>query len=84
MKKLKITEARDNISDVGKRVAYSGERFTVCSYNKEIFAIVSMDDLRALEAMENQSDLIAAKEALAESGERIPYTQIRRPAGLSR
>ena len=84
MNKLKMSEVRDNISEVGKRVAYAGERFTVSSYKTEVFAIVSMEDLRVLEALENESDLIAAREALAESGERIPYSQIRQKFGLKK
>ena len=84
MDKLKMSEVRENISDVSKRVAYAGERFTVSNYKKEVFAIVSIEDLRILEALENESDLIAVREALAESDERIPYGQIRQKFGLKK
>ena len=79
-----MSEVRENISDVSKRVAYAGERFTVSNYKKEVFAIVSIEDLRILEALENESDLIAVREALAESDERIPYGQIRQKFGLKK
>jgi hypothetical protein len=36
-----------------------------------------LEDLRLLEELEDQSDIKAAREALAESDERIPYEEIR-------
>lgn len=74
---LKMSEFRKNISEVGKRVEYAGDRFIVSCYKREIFAIVSIKDLQILEAAENESDLIAVNEALAESDERILYSNIR-------
>ncbi len=79
---LSITEIRDNFSDAINRVAYKQERILVRRSGKDVVAIVSIEDLAALEALEDQRDIQAAKAALAESNERIPYKRVRRELGL--
>jgi len=73
---------RDNLSDAISRVAYKGERILVRRSGKDVVAIVSIEDLATLEAMEDHRDIEAARAALAESDERIPYEKIRRELGL--
>ena len=82
MTTLNITEMRDNLSDAISRVAYKGERILVRRSGKDVVAIVSIEDLATLEAMEDHRDIEAARAALAESDERIPYEKIRRELGL--
>jgi len=79
---LSITEIRDNLSEAISRVAYKGERILVRRSGKDVVAIVSIADLAALEAIEDQRDIAAADAALAESDERVPYEKIRRELGL--
>jgi prevent-host-death family protein len=82
MTTLNITEIRDNLSDAISRVAYKGERILVRRSGKDVVAIVSLEDLAALEKMEDQRDVETARAALAESDERIPYDKVRRELGL--
>jgi len=79
---LNITEIRDNLSEAISRVAYKGERILVRRSGKDVVAIVPIEDLATLEALEDQRDIKAADAALAESDERIPYAQVRRELGL--
>jgi prevent-host-death family protein len=79
---LNITEIRDNLSEAISRVACKGERILVRRSGKDVVAIVSVEDLAALEAMEDEYDIQAARAALAESDERIPYEQACRELGL--
>jgi len=79
---LNITEIRDNLSEAISRVAYKGERILVRRSGKDVVAIVSVEDLAALEALEDEHDIAAADAALAESNERIPYEKVRRELGL--
>ena len=47
--------------------------------------VVSLiDDLAALEALENAEDLKAARETLATPGPTIPYEELRKQVGLDR
>ncbi len=59
-----MTEARHQFSDIANRVIYGGERVFVEKNNKPAFAMVSMDDIRLLEALEDKLDLQAAQKAI--------------------
>ncbi len=61
-----IADLRNQLSDVLNRVAYSGERVTLERHGKEIAAVVSMEDLALLEAIEDKEDAKAARRAIAE------------------
>jgi prevent-host-death family protein len=61
-----IAKIRNNMADVLNRVAYQGERVVLERRGKGVAAIVSMEDLALLEAMENGEDVKAARKALAE------------------
>ncbi len=82
MTTLNITEIREKLSEAVSRVAYKGERILVRRSGKDVVAIVPLEDLVALEAMEDRQDVEAAKAAMAESDERIPYDHVRRELGL--
>ncbi len=84
MTKLSASEAREHFSDTINRVAYRGERIVLHRRGKGLVAVVPMADLVALEKLENQLDVEAAKKALAESDARIPYDQVRRELGLKK
>jgi hypothetical protein len=50
---------------------------------KDVGAIVSIEDLKLLEALEDQLDVDLARKAIAEAGEeRIPYQNLREKLGL--
>jgi prevent-host-death family protein len=65
------------------RVAYGKERHTITRHGKAVAAVIPVEDLRLLEELEDRMDVKAAREALRESEERIPYDEIRRELGLS-
>lgn len=82
MTTLSITEIREGLSEAISRVAYQGERIRIRRSGKDVVAIVSLEDLALLEAIEDRRDIEAADAALAESNERIPYEKVRRELGL--
>jgi prevent-host-death family protein len=84
MTRLRASKARAQFSDTINRVAYRGERIVLHRRGKDLVAVVPLSDLAALEKLEDQLDLEAAKKALAEAGERIPYEQVRRELGLAK
>ena len=65
---LTIKEARAGLSEAINRVAYAGERVVIGRRGSKVAALVSMDDLRLLEQLEERMDIEDARRALAEPG----------------
>lgn len=84
MKRLTTSKARQDFAETINRVAYQGERIILHRRGKNLVAVVPITDLVALEQLEDKLDLDAAKRALAESHERIPYDKARRELGLKK
>jgi len=61
---VSITEAREHLSDYADRVSFKGERLYVKRNGKPAFAIVSVEDMKLLEAIEDIMDIEEAQEAL--------------------
>jgi prevent-host-death family protein len=74
--KIGIAEVRNKLADAINRVAYGGERVVLERRGKGVVALVSMDDLALLEALENESDLRAAQAAKTEGGNPIPINEV--------
>ena len=82
MKRLTVVELKNSLGDVLNRAEFRGERIVVQRRGKDSAAVISMEDLglfeRLLEAAEDRLDVEAARAALAESDDRIPYEEFRR------
>jgi prevent-host-death family protein len=63
---LPITEARDRLAELINRAACGKERLVLGRRGKAMVALVPVEDLEALEAMEDRIDLEEARKALAE------------------
>ena len=66
MSRLAASEAREHFADLLNRVAYGHERVVVERRGKDLAALVSIQDLEVLEAIEDRLDLKDARDALAE------------------
>ncbi len=81
-----VAEIRNNMADTLNRVAYQGERVILERRGKGVAAIVSMEDLALLEALEDREDVKAARRVLAEmkrKGEKpVPWEQLKQQLGL--
>ncbi len=62
---LSITEAREHLADYADRVAFKGERLCVKRNGKLTFAMVSVEDMNLLEALEDIIDIEEAQKALS-------------------
>jgi prevent-host-death family protein len=82
MRHPSTTEARDNLAELINRVAYGHERVVLERRGKKVAALVSVEDLTRLEALDDADDVAAAREALAEPGE-TPYEVVRQRLGLA-
>jgi prevent-host-death family protein len=86
MRRLGVVELKNSLGDVLNRAEYRGERIIVHRRDKDAAAIIPIGDLRLLERLiaeaEDREDAEAARAALGESDERIPYSQARAKLGL--
>lgn len=73
--------ARSNFAEIINKVTYGGERITITKYGKKAVAIVPVDDLYLLEAIETQIDIKEALEALKEPGS-ISWEQVKKDLNL--
>lgn len=80
--KVPASEARRQFSDVLNRVSVRGDRVVMKRHGKSVAAMISMEDLALLEALEDRYDVEAAREALAEGGELISWKDLKRELKL--
>lgn len=64
---LPSSKAREGFSETINRVAFGKERVVLRRRGKDVAAVVSMEDLRLLEDLEDRIDLVDARAALAET-----------------
>lgn len=71
-----ISELKNALSEYLNRAAYGRERIVVASRGKPKAAVISIEDLRRLEELE---DALAAHEALEayETGETVPWEEVK-------
>jgi prevent-host-death family protein len=81
MTRLTASAVRDTLGDTLNRVAYRGERIILERHGKAVAALVSVEDLSLLEALEDRLDMQAARRAQRENGA-IPYEKVRQKARL--
>ncbi len=82
MTRLTASQLREGLADAINKVAFGGERIVLQRNDKDVAAIVSMDDFNLLRELEDKLDLEAMKEAIAEPGANIPWTKIKRELGI--
>ena len=74
MARLEATEARKGFSEAISRAAYGSDRIVIQRRGKPGAALVSMDDLRLLEALEDRLDIEAARKGLTEPQKPTPIS----------
>lgn len=70
MTRMPTGQARKDFSSTLNRVAYGRERIVLHRRGNDVAALVPVDDLALLEALEDRLDLEDARAALAEAKER--------------
>jgi len=65
MKTLSVVEARKGFSEVMARVAYTGQRVVIERKGRPMMALISIEDLRRLEALEQESGFPRARREAA-------------------
>lgn len=84
MTELSVAEAREQFSEAINRAAYGKERIVVTRRGKPLAAIVPIEDMEAMEAIEDRIDLEEAAKARAEAKEKgtISLAEMKMKYGL--
>jgi hypothetical protein len=81
MIRMTASKACRDFSGTLHRVAIGGERVVVRRHQKDVAAVVSLDDRALLQALEDRADRDAARAALADEGA-IPWAKLKADLGL--
>jgi prevent-host-death family protein len=83
--RIAASEAREKFATILNEVAFGGERVLLHRHGKDVAAVVPVEDLELLEALEDKMDLETARRALAEKGPRVKWEQLKKElAGAAR
>ncbi|MHA1568987.1 MAG: type II toxin-antitoxin system Phd/YefM family antitoxin [Alphaproteobacteria bacterium] len=82
MTKITASKVRKEFADTINKVAYGGKRIIVHRRGKDLAALIPMEDLDLLEAIEDRIDLEEARKALKEPGDTIPWEKVKADLGL--
>jgi len=81
MAKMTASEAREGFSEALNRVAFGKERIVLHRHGRDVAALISIEDLELLRAIEDHLDVQDAIEALKEPGS-VTLKKIRTEVGL--
>ena len=84
MSERRISEARESFSTTINRVTFGGERVVLTRHGKRVAAVVPIEDLELIEALEDARDLDDVRAALADPNnrERIAWNDLKAQLGL--
>jgi prevent-host-death family protein len=84
MKQVSTVEARAQFSEIINRAAFGKERVTLTRRGKEIVAVVPIEDMKLLEALEDKIDLEEARAALAEAKKKgtVSWDKVKAELGI--
>ena len=77
LNKISAADARKNFAKIINRVAYGRELFVLTRRGEPLAAIVSIDDLKLLQEIEEQMDIDDAWKVRNEPGENISWEKLR-------
>ena len=82
LNKISAADARKKFANIINRVAYGKESFVLTRRGEALAAIVSMEDLKLLQEIEEQMDVEDAWKARNEPGENISWEKLREELDL--
>ena len=84
MGQINTVNARAQFSEIINRAAFGKERVTLTRRGKEIVAVVPIEDVKLLEALEDKIDLEEAREALAEAKKKgaVSWQKFKKELGI--
>ena len=77
LNKISAADARKKFANIINRVAFGKESFVLTRRGEALAAIVSIEDLKLLQEIEEQMDIEDAWKARKEPGESISWEELR-------
>ncbi len=81
-RRLNASQARAAFAEAVNRVVFAGERTIIRRHGKDVATVVSVEDLKTLEALEDRSDLEEARKIMKKPGRLIPWEKVKADLGL--
>lgn len=81
-RRLNSSEVRAGFAEAINRANFAGERTVIRRHGKDVAAVVSVEDLRTLEALEDRLDLEEARQIMKKPGRLIPWEKVKSQLGL--
>jgi len=82
MTRLTASQLREDLAAALNKVAFGGERIVLQRSNKDVAALVSMEDFTLLRELEDKLDLEEMRKALEEPGANIPWKNVKKELGI--
>lgn len=81
-RRVTASQARAAFAEALNRAIFGGERTIIRRHGKDIAAMVSVDDLKILEAIEDRLDLEDARKIMKKPGRLIRWEKVIQDLGL--
>jgi prevent-host-death family protein len=75
MIRLPASQARERFSEILNEVAYGNERMVLQRHGKDVAAVISAEDLKRFEELEDRADLLEMAEVLKRGEAPIPWDE---------
>ena len=82
MTSISITSARTGFADIFDKVVHGHERIVIDRYGKDRVAMVPIEDLERLQALEDAQDIADADAAMADPAPSVTLDEVRKDLGL--
>ena len=82
MPRIPASKAREKLSEILNDVAGHGDRVILHRHGKNVAAVIPVEDLELLEALEDRYDVEEARAALAVREGRVPWPALKKQLGL--
>ena len=82
LNKVSTAEARKKLAEIVNKVAYGKEPIVLTRRGEEIAALISMEELKLLQLIEDYIDIEDARKVLAEPGKNLSAEKFWKELGL--
>ena len=82
MIRLPASQARERFSEILNAVAYGHERMVLQRHGKDVAAVISAEDLKRFEELEDRADLLDMEQVLAKGETPLPWDEVKADLGV--